>query len=181
MSAVFDIDNTVDCYLWLSVIILNSRSSIGAQYIYLSNSSSSLLNKPELSGDKLSNLTEYLLFEGKYLVACTEYSVLGNFQFIGYESLTVCKSLFSDVMIGYQIIVGFCDLDIISENPVIADLQVLDACLFLFSLGNIIYQTFSARNDIPQTVKLFIETLADHSAVLDICRRFVNDGIFNKV
>ena len=144
MSAVFDIYNAVNGYLRLCIVIVHRRSCKRAKHVYLSHCCGSFLHKSKLCGCKISYLRKYFLLKSNYLIACTEDSVLCDFKLVGNKSLAVGKGLFSYIVVRHKVIVRLCYLDIISENSVIAYLQIFDTRFFSFTLRDIINYTLAS-------------------------------------
>ena len=79
--------------------------------------------------------------------------------------------MFAYIGVGHLIHKGFGNLNVITEDLIIADLQRFDACPFLLDLGNLVDPTASVGHNRAKTVDLLIIPLGDHSAVTNRKRR----------
>ena len=76
---------------------------------------------------------------------------------------------------------GFGYLDIITEYPVVADLQRTDTGLFLFSSLDGKNGAFTAVHQIPQAIYFGVGALADDTAFTNSQRGLVSNSVLNGI
>jgi hypothetical protein len=115
-----------------------------------------------------------LLFRGEHL----RFVLL---QFLGDKPLGVRQSLPAQVPGGDQREIGLGHLDIISENPVVADLERGNARGQPFAAFQFRDPFFPVRGHVAQTVQVRVEPRPDQTAFLERGGRVVLDGPGEKV
>ena len=73
----------------------------------------------------------------------------------------------ANIVLGHTVEIRIGNLDIVSENLIIADTQVLDACSLTLSRFDILYVIGSVFDYRAELVDLFVIALFDYSAFTD--------------
>ena len=131
-------------------------------------------------GAGFADAAEGVVFQCVELVLRIEDAVLQLLEALGGIALGSDQGLFADVVVRDQVLEGIGDLEIIAENLIVFDAQVLDAGpLPVLSLQ--VHEPLPAVvPGVPQVVDVGVEAGADHPALADGDRRFIDDGLLEK-
>ena len=162
-----------------AVIPLYGNGSQRAQGIYRGHSGSSKLDSCRLTGQVFPQLGKNLIFQGSQAIPGTQDLVFQLLQLGGDVTLAVGQGLLADVVHGHLIRKGLGNFDVITENPVIADLQGADAGLFFFRRFDGGQSSLAAVHNIPQAVSFGVGAGADNAAFPNGQGRIIHNGAFN--
>src|SRR5262245_7166229 len=123
-----------------------------------------------------ANLAVEIGFELDYPLAGVGYQRFMLFQLQREESLGVSQSLFAYVIAGRELEVRLRDLDVVTEDLVVADLERPYSAAFALARLELRQKIFPARQHAAQFVKLFGEARADDRPALYLRRRTLGDG-----
>src|SRR5215510_11189833 len=123
-----------------------------------------------------ANLAVEIGFELDYPLAGVGYQRFMLFQLQREESLGVSQSLFAYVIAGRELEVRLRDLDVVTEDLVVADLERPYSAAFALARLELRQKILSARQHIAQFVKLSGEARANDRAALYLRRRALGDG-----
>ena len=158
------------------VVVVRRDLCKGQQRVQRLHGLRGLLQARQQLLQRRANLTEQLVLQANSALLRAENLVLQLLELLGDEALGVGQRLLAGVAVGHLVVKGLGDLDVIAEDPVVADLQVLDAgllALLLLHPGKVFPAVF--RN-VAQLVQLGAVPLLDHAAVLDGDGRVGIDG-----
>src|SRR5262245_42734026 len=99
------------------------------------------------------------------------------FQLQREEAFGVRQRLFADVIAGGEFEVRLRDLDVITEDLIVADLERPYSAAFALARLELRQKIFPARQHVAQFVKLFGKARADDRASLYLRRRALGDGL----
>ena len=124
---------------------------------------------------------ECIIFQGVELVLCVEDTVLQFLEALGRITFGADQGLFADIIVGYKIFKGIGDLKIVSENLVVFDPQIFDACSLPVLCLQIHQPLAAVVAGIPQMVDIRIIAGFDDSSLSDRERRFIHNGLIQKL
>ena len=122
-------------HLGSAVMILLGTDSQRLKEINIGNSLGRMMDSVYLIADTCKNLLEDIIFQVSKAIFRTQDLILHLFQFFRIESLSIRKSLLTDITIRNQVLKGIRNFQIIAENLVILNAKFLNTGTFsLFCL-----------------------------------------------
>ena len=148
-----------------------------AEAVQRCNPRRGLLDTRHFGGHRVAHRDEVVIFQSLDPIPCGQKTVLQFLQFRGEVALIGDQGLLADIVFGHIFETGgFRNVNVVTEDTVVADLQLPDTgsltLLLLQSsdaLGTVIAQ-------LAQFVQLLREALADHAALTDGEGGIITDG-----
>ena len=108
-----------------------------------------------------------LVFQGGQALVGRQKFGLELLELLSDKTLGVCKRLFSDVVGRNQIIVGPCDLQVVTEHLVVGNFEVFDAGLFALPGLDVGHGLLAVANKVANTVDLGGVAVCNDAALAD--------------
>ena len=119
-----------------------------------------LLQRLELGADEAHQLVVDALFEHEHLLLGTQNLLLVFLELLGDVTLGVGQRLLADPRVGHLVLVGIADLDVITEDIVVAQLERRDAGRLALALLDAQQVVLAVEGDAAQVVELGVDPSA---------------------
>ena len=180
MTAVLDENTAASVHLGANVLITRRNGCKRTVNVQLGKERRRCLNTRAACGNRRSDLLEKLVFQGAELVRRTENSRFLVLQILRDISLAIYERLLSYVVVGDHGKKRLRNLNIVSENLVVANLQGLDTRGFLLVRLDLLYPALAVISNSAELIHVGVIAVCNHAAVADGKRRIVNDRRVNK-
>ena len=134
-----------------------------------------------LAGDAVTDIDKQRVFQLQPFFLGGGNFVFQLFEFRGNESFRIDQGLLADKVCGNRPGLGAPHLEVVAEDPVVADLELGDAGPFAFLLFQAENDLFAVAQEDDQLVQLFVKTFPDQVAVPERYRGVVPDSPVDQV
>ena len=149
-----------------AVVVLCRHLRQRRQHIQLGHGVGRPLDAVELTADLFQQLSKEPVLQCDKALVCAEDLVFQLLQLLRDVALAGGEGLFADVGLGDHLLIGVADLDEVTEDVVVADLQLGDARLLPQARLQLGEDAFGIITDGAQLIHLRVVALGDDAAVL---------------
>ena len=181
VAALLNLNDPGLVHIRPAVVVAHRHGGEGHQRVQFRYRGGGFLNAHRGGGDLLPQGGKELVLQRHHPLRGGENLVLQVLEFLGNEALAVDQGLFADVGVRHLIFKRIADLDVVSEDLVIADFQRPDAGFLLLPGLHLRNDAFAPLEDVPQTVHLLVKAVPDEAPLPDGEGRLVADGPGNPV
>ena len=175
MAALLDDELVAFIHNRLCIAVFHSHLRQRRQDVQTGHAGRGFLDTRQFGRNFMQQIVKELAFQDSQTLVCAQDLVLQYLQILGDVPLRVGQRLLADKICRHLVRKGTAHLDVITEHPVVADLQRADA-RFLLELclqrGKV---TFAAVDDVPQLVHLGVVARVNDASVLEHGRRILVD------
>ncbi len=167
VTALPYVDHAAGIHLRAAIAVVHRRRGERDQHVQPAHAGRGLLHLAHLAGGGLPQLAEELVFQSGDPGLRRQDLVLQVLELLGDEPFAVHQGLLADIILRHHAVIALGHLDIIAEHLVEAHLQALDAGALLFPPLQRGHHVRPMRQDIAQTVHLFVIAGADEVPLSD--------------